>query len=1424
MSLLELKDKIKSHLVAGYPGLFIQSGEEARVDAMLQDISSDLGLHPKEWNLGYGWVDFFNKQPRSSETSNTDLATSLPSLLDDDLDGKLFVIKDARSALENQPLAVARLKQLLNRIQRHHRGTAAVALVSETLHIPPQIEAQITLLPMQLPRGDEIAQQLDAVCQELELSVPENFRQRLHAACSGLSQEDIRSALAMARQQHEQINDAALSLIQYEKEQVIAKSGVLEMLKVSESASDIGGLENLKQWLRRREQIFRRLSEAHESGVQAPKGVLIAGMPGCGKSLTAKAAAGLFQLPLLRLDIGSLLGKYVGESEHNMRRALSMAESVSPCILWIDELEKAFVGMNSGSGSEVSSRLFGYFLTWMQEKTGAVFVIATANNITALPPELLRKGRFDEVFYVGFPNAVERGAILDIHLKGEQSNLTAEARSKLVSQCRDYAGADIQNAVNEARETAFLEGRELRFEDLEAAIERTVPLRETLRDQVAKYEELFEKLKLKPASTCDGLSVAQLIQMAENPNPLRREEVAKSEDCPDDLLEKLAGDGDLKVRTAVYRNPNCPEKVLTLRINIVESEGGFDPELLQLACMHAHAPQDLLAAQFDRLKLEPLQKLQLARRSTHEALQQRLAADEDPVVRRALALGKSLSKELQQRLAKDPATTVRNFLASNDILHPDVQMTLARDESFEVRESLAELVGLSEAMQLVLARDENQDVREALANRDGEAMLPDSVQLKLVTDCLEVRRALARNSNLGAPAQLLLAQDPSVAVRCDLAEHPALASATIQCLMKDVEDVQEKLAGSRHLASPLLQITLSRHESRRVRTELAGNSALNTDVQAQLAKDSSPSVREALAGNEALTAAVAERLMHDTHEDVRKCLARGRRKIFPSVQLHLVNDSALDVRVCLASSADLPDEVQKILAGDLPEVRWALAENTSISVDVQQDLFDSGDLITRLSLAQNKALAGSIQAQVADDKVIDVRARLASIPDLTASVVNKLIHDVEDVQTALAHNPSLVEFEYERLFKAGTQQVREALAGNSAIGPALMAEIFRVESAQSIFGVAMGFWGTAISGSTQTQALRLKLALASNRKLPAELQATWVESSPSLEVLQALASNPALSKDLHERLATHHNAKVREMVAGNDSVGRDVLIKLLADPEAGVRAALLRDSRMDRELEIQLAQDQEVAVRRAVAALNRPSKAAQRLLAFDPDKTVRARLVQHSDLPGKSISLQVQEVLARDDEQPIRQLLATYPALEPSVQVLLTGDESISVRKTLAKFPWLGELCEEAQIRLAQDIDLTVRLAFVESKKMLPNAQAVLAEDSFQQVKLKLIAEAAPRSQLGLEAQQVLVTDPDNKVRVALVDALLSFPQFVGSEEALLELAGDPDEEVRDRFISRPMNPQLGDSCIAAVKARLLEVADHVLRAKLEEADRLRES
>ncbi|OUM23848.1 AAA family ATPase [Pseudomonas putida] len=1424
MNLLELKDKIKSHLSAGYPGLFIQSAEEARVDAMLQDVATQLQLHPKEWNLGYGWVDFFHKQPRDSQPVKTDLADSLPSLLDDDLDYKLFIIKDARSALENQPLAVARLKQLLNRIQRHHRGKAAVVLVSETLHIPAQIEAQITLLPLPLPRGEEISNQLDAVCQALDLLVPEALRQRLHAACSGLNQEEIRSALAMVRQQHEQISDAALALIQHEKEQIIAKSGVLEMLRVNENATDIGGLENLKAWLGRRAQIFRRLGEAREARVQAPKGVLIAGMPGCGKSLTAKAAAGLFQLPLLRLDIGSLLGKYVGESEHNMRRALNMAESVSPCILWIDELEKAFVGMNSGSGSEVSSRLFGYFLTWMQEKTGAVFVIATANNITALPPELLRKGRFDEVFYVGFPNAVERAAILDIHLKGEALQLETSQRSRLVTQCRDYAGADIQNAINEAREIAFLDNRPLKFEDLESAVELTVPLRETLREQVAKYEELFEKLKLKPASASDGLSVAQMIQMAESHNALRREEVARHEDCPDDVLTKLVCDTDSKVRTAAYGNPNCPEKLLTLRINIEEGQPGFDLALLHLACLHAHAPHDLIAAQFERLKLDADQCRQLARKTDDESLQQRLFAGQDPMVCRALAINKAVGKALQLQLAKHTAVTVRDYLISNDNLHPEVQELLARDTSYEVRESLARRDELSEAVLLLLTRDEDQDVLEALAGRSGTTALPDPVQLELVKCNEEVRECLARNGNLGAPAQLLLARDPSAEVRRVLAAQPSLTSAALQCLTSDVDTVQASLAGNEHLGSSLLQMGLCQHPSEAVRISLAGNSSLNATVQAQLVKDTSAKVREALANNKNLDESLLEPMMRDEDDDVRERLVRWRDVVAPVVQHHLATDPNVAIRRYLARAENLLDDVQLLLASDQPEVQEALAGNAALVTEVQQRLLERGDAELLRELAGNKALAPPLQARLADDSNLEVRCELARNQALAGPVAEKMIDDVEAVQEVLAANHYLSEAQYMRLYKLGSSKIREELAGNTSIGETLVGHICQVNvltkpgelPGLDIGALVSGYMGTQ-KPVTSGQAEKLKVA--ARGKLPESLQsALLAEGAQSEALLEALAKNRSLSKAVQQCLAEHKSAKVRATLAANESADDDILRPLITDPAAEVRAALLRDWWMDRTMELELARDKDASVRMAVASLERSRKTTQLLLANDPDQAVRTHLLKRDGFFMSTLHPLAQEALARDKNQPIRELLAAYPRLKPSAQMLLSKDEKISVRKALAKGhdEYIGgNLCEEAQLSLARDQESTVRLALAENRHLHPAAQLLLAQDTLANVRLKLVEASSFRRQLAAQTLRVLAKDPDSNIRQELAGKLFGMLAMPCEEDVQLALASDRSMEVKHAIIS---SLRFGGTRVSdAVRQQLLEGLDEDIRETVEE-------
>ncbi|EIG25848.1 AAA family ATPase [Haemophilus paraphrohaemolyticus] len=517
-----LTQQIIDYIQAGYTAFYLKTTELARADRLISEVANQLRFNVIEYNLAYGRVKFENKE--IIDDSLTSFEKIFNHLRHEDLENNLILIKDAKLGLENNSVALARLKYLLDQLN-FYKGECAVILQSADVYLPNEIEPLVTLLELPLPDQNQIQVVLK---QE---NIANELTDRLITALSGLNELDIQQLLNLLKNKYSELTveneKVILTEIQQQKEQIIAKSGVLEMVKVNEEIEDIGGLEKLKAWLQDQSYIVKNLQAAKEFGVKAPKGTLIAGMPGCGKSLTAKAAAALFQQPLLRLDIGSLLGKYVGESETNMRKALAMAESISPCVLWVDELEKAFVGMTGNNASEVSSRLLGYFLTWLQEKTAPVFIIATANDITALPPELLRKGRFDEIFYVGFPTKKERKKIIEIHLVKAKQDASQFDIEDLAKECRDYAGADIENAIFEAVKKAFIQQGELTQELLLEAIRNTTPLRKTLKDKVGEYEKKFDELYLSPASENDDLSIPQMIKMAEDTNYLERLKVAK---------------------------------------------------------------------------------------------------------------------------------------------------------------------------------------------------------------------------------------------------------------------------------------------------------------------------------------------------------------------------------------------------------------------------------------------------------------------------------------------------------------------------------------------------------------------------------------------------------------------------------------------------------------------------------------------------------------------------------------------------------------------------------------------------------------------------------------------------------------------------------------------------------------------------------
>ena len=409
---------IVESIKAGVSGIHIQGQDFVRMDEEIKSIATQLQFEVKEWNQGYGWVDFENKRALKLE-QDVSLYEDLKTIVDDNPECKIYVIKNAFSALSNDYKARARLQQELLRIKRHFKSQSAIFLIAKENIVFPEIVDLLVpyhCLPLDSYQVETI---FDSLLHEHSINVSTTVKNSLVSIFSGMERDTMLQIFETLINNYTgsfppQAVEDALAL----KKKSLSRTGLLELVDSGVSIDQIGGLEQLKSWLRNKKHIIENLPKAQRLGISAPKGVLLAGMPGCGKSMSAKAAASLFNVPLFRLDIGSLMGKFVGESEANMKAALKIAEQASPCVLWVDELEKAFSGINGYGGStEITTRLFGYFLTWLQEKPGAVFVMATANDITNIPPELLRRGRFDEIFYVDLPSKYERKQIFEVKIK-----------------------------------------------------------------------------------------------------------------------------------------------------------------------------------------------------------------------------------------------------------------------------------------------------------------------------------------------------------------------------------------------------------------------------------------------------------------------------------------------------------------------------------------------------------------------------------------------------------------------------------------------------------------------------------------------------------------------------------------------------------------------------------------------------------------------------------------------------------------------------------------------------------------------------------------------------------------------------------------------------------------------------------------------
>ena len=388
---------------------------------------------------------------------------------------------------------VRKLRDLIPELKTSKFRKNVIFIASELL-IPESMQKEITILDMPLPTLDEIKAKLDKMISQnnqIDTSeLDEEGKEKLCKAALGLTLQEAENAFALAMVNDGRIDGKDLVVILSEKMQVIKKTGILEFINTDINVSDVGGLENLKSWLNKRNNSWSEAAKKY--CLPAPKGVLITGVPGCGKSLTAKAMSAVWQLPLLKLDFGKIFSGIVGSSEENMRKAIKTAEAVAPSILWVDEIEKSLSGLNSNGDSGTSSRIFGTFLTWMQEKTAPVFVIATANNINSLPAELLRKGRFDEIFFVDLPTQREREEIFKLHLSkrlkdkdvASKIEINSDLYKQLAQMTEGFVGAEIEQVVISALYEAFFNKRPLEFSDLANTIKNVVPLSVTQKEQI----------------------------------------------------------------------------------------------------------------------------------------------------------------------------------------------------------------------------------------------------------------------------------------------------------------------------------------------------------------------------------------------------------------------------------------------------------------------------------------------------------------------------------------------------------------------------------------------------------------------------------------------------------------------------------------------------------------------------------------------------------------------------------------------------------------------------------------------------------------------------------------------------------------------------------------------------------------------------
>jgi len=494
---MEFQQELETLIRARYPILYVVTSEETRLQNAIVAVAGRRQKKVFEWSYSMGIVPAGTsiQSQKGRNTATRDPLVALDQVIEQ-VEPAIFVFKDFHPFLTKNNFAVIRkLKDIALHLKNSFK---TVILISATLEIPSELDKEVTVLNFPLPTRQDLGALLDGIVEdvknvrEVKIDLDEAGRDRLLQAALGLTWSEAENVFAKIIVKDSRLSGQDVHEVFAEKQQIIRKSGLLEYYDASETIADVGGLGVLKDWLLKRAVAFTE--QARAFGLPAPKGVLLLGVQGCGKSLCAKAVSSLWQLPLLRFDMGRMFNSLVGSSEENVRKAIGVAESVAPAILWVDEIDKAFAGVQGSGGTDggTTARVFGTFLTWLSEKTSPVFVVATANDITQLPPELLRKGRLDDMFFVDLPAEDERAEIFRIHLarRGRQpENFDIKA---LVAASGNFSGAEIEESIISALYDAFYAQHDLTTEDVLETLQQTVPLSKTMDEHLNRLRSWAE--------------------------------------------------------------------------------------------------------------------------------------------------------------------------------------------------------------------------------------------------------------------------------------------------------------------------------------------------------------------------------------------------------------------------------------------------------------------------------------------------------------------------------------------------------------------------------------------------------------------------------------------------------------------------------------------------------------------------------------------------------------------------------------------------------------------------------------------------------------------------------------------------------------------------------------------------------------------